>query len=72
MALFGLFNNKKDFGIVDKYKSISIERVNKFLDRGIGLSTNIRSFGKLYSNLKTGLGICILTKIISKWFLCSR
>lgn len=33
MALFGLFNSKKDFGIVDKYKSISIERVNNFLDR---------------------------------------
>ena len=33
MALFGLSNSKKDFGIVDKYKSISIERVNNFLDR---------------------------------------
>ena len=33
MALFGLFNSKKDCGIVDKYKSISIERVYNILDR---------------------------------------
>lgn len=33
MALFGLFNSQKDFGIVGKYKSISIERVNNFFDR---------------------------------------
>ena len=32
MISLGLFNYKKDVGIFDKYKSISIERVNNFLN----------------------------------------
>lgn len=32
MALFGIFN-KKNFDILDRYKSISVGRVNDFLDR---------------------------------------
>ena len=33
MTSFGFFNYKKALGIFDKYKSISIERVNCFFDR---------------------------------------